>query len=156
MEFFSTHFRYILVPIKSIIQNRIVMQPKIIKRPAVHISPDLLYELQELTQEQGQVVIHCVTEAEVYVDWRARVQKTTFLFDLDSDHQSELLHVVNISIAPEWTIIQKGTQRYYSLIFSGLPKSCTAFDLAELNEPFNPFVVRDIQRNGTDVYYLAL
>jgi len=79
------------------------MQPRVIKKYNPLITPDLLEELQSVTQEEGQVIVHCITEASPFIDWRARIQKTTFLFDLDSDHHSDLLHVENISIAPECT-----------------------------------------------------
>lgn len=132
------------------------MQPKIIKKSNVLITPDLLEDLQTVTQEEGQVIVHCITKASPFCDWRARIQKTTFLFDLNSEHQSDLLHVENISIAPEWSIIEKGGSRRYSLIFSGLPKSCSRFELVELNERYNAFHVADIERNETDVYFLQL
>jgi len=132
------------------------MQPSIIKNPSVAIDPDLLNQLHSLTQEEGQVIIHCCTKASIYSDLQARVQKTTFLFDLDSDHQSDLIYADNISIAPEWSLIPKGKQRAYSLIFSGLPKSCSSFDLLELNEPCRAFFANGIQRNKKDVYFLQL
>ncbi len=132
------------------------MQPGIIKNPSVAIDTDLLNQLHSLTQEEGQVIIHCCSKAEAYAAMRARVQKTTFLFDLNSDHQSELIYANNISIAPEWSVIPKGKQRAYSLIFSGLPKSCSSFDLLELNEPCRAFFAKSIQRNKEDVYFLQL
>ncbi len=132
------------------------MQPGIIKNPSVAIDPYLLNQLHSLTQEEGQVIIHCCTKATVYSAMQARIQKTTFLFDLDSNHQSDLIYADNISIAPEWSIIPKGKQRAYSLVFSGLPKSCSSFDLLELNEPFRAFFAKSIQRNKEDVYFLQL
>jgi len=132
------------------------MQPVIIKNPSAIIDPDLLNQLHKLTQEEGQVIIHCCSTASTQSDLQVRIQKTTFLFDLDSDHQSELIYADNITIAPEWSIVPKGKQCAYSLIFSGLPKSCSRFDLLELNEPCRAFFTKGIQRNREDVYFLIL
>lgn len=39
----------------------------------------------------------------------------------------------------------------FKLVFTGLPKNCMSFDLIE-DIPENGFVVRNIQRNKSDVY----
>ena len=131
------------------------MAPTIIEKPDVEISPSILEKLRTQTDESGQVIVHCISQARSVYPLLLRVWRTTFLYDLNSSHKSHLVHYENISLAPEWTVIPPGYELYYTLFFSGLPKSCTRFDLVEeIKMPF-PFIVRNIRRNNADVYYVA-
>lgn len=105
--------------------------------------------------EESQVVVHCTYKASLWVDG-IRVWKSTFLISRDCGHRSELLHVENISLYPVWTRLYYGEVRNFTLIFAGLPKSCTAFDLVEeIPEP-GGFLVEHIARNQSDVYNVEI
>jgi len=128
----------------------------IITKPKVEIAPDILNELKTSIQEEGQVVIHCVSSSAAAMDYYIRIWPTTFLFDQDSAHRSDLVHVEKITMAPEWQLVPAGTTAVYSLIFSGLPKSCSTFDLEEIIPLPGRFSAKAIKRNQEDVYYVRL
>ena len=126
----------------------------IIKNPKIEISPDLLQDLKEQIHEQGQVVVHCiqVTDHSSYI----RIWPTTFLFDQHSEHVSSLVHAENITYFPEWKPVSGG-ENHFTLIFSGLPKSCLVFDLFEqCDNQAGAFKVSGITRNSSDVYYVQV
>ena len=45
---------------------------------------------------------------------------------------------------------------WFTLVFSGLPKDCKSFDLREEIPEEGGFLVKNIKRNGTDVYRVKL
>ena len=58
----------------------------------------------------------------------------------------------SIVMAPEWMDVFSNETVHFTLIFTGLPKSCKCFDLIE-NAPTNRgFLVKNIPRNNSDVY----
>ena len=128
----------------------------IITKPKVEIAPDILKKLQSLTKEEGQVIVHCVSGGSLLYDSYIRIWTSTYLFDKHSDHTSELVHVENITLAPQWMLVPAGYVAHYSLIFSRLPKSCSLFDLEEVIPQPGGFVAKGIKRNETDVYYVRL
>ena len=132
------------------------MSSTVITRPEIELAPDVLKALMACTHEEGQVTIHCVSRAALQFDHYIRIWPTTFLLDHHSKHKSELVHVENISLAPTWRTVQAGKTVHYSLIFSGLPKSCLVFDLEEIIPLPGRFTAKNIVRNETDVYYIRL
>lgn len=127
----------------------------LIKKPNSKIAPELLRELQALTYEQGQVVVHCLYRS-VFGGDLIRIWPTTFLFDCGSDHVSELVTAEKISMYPQWTQVHQG-EFYFTLIFTGLPKSCNVFDIIEdCNGSSGAFKVLGITRTTNDVYYVQL
>jgi hypothetical protein len=131
------------------------MNPTIITKPAVVISTELLQQLNTFTAEEGQVVVHCLYNSDRRPWMRIRIQPTTYLYAKGSAHRSDLLHVENIVMAPDWQFVPASGEAYFSLIFGGLPKDCTVFDLVELNED-SPFRAYGIPRNEQDVYFIDL
>ena len=131
------------------------MDTPIITPPKIEISADILNALQEFTCEESQVVIHCIYNSCSRPGMRIRVQPSTYLYDENSSHRSELVHVENIVLAPKWQNVSESGEAYFSLVFSGLPKSCTVFDLIEVNEAC-PFRATGIARNEEDVYFICL
>lgn len=130
-----------------------VEAPAIIKKPEVSIDADLLAELKALTYQEGQVVVHCLY---LGLGFDAiRIWPSTFLFDLQSPHRSDLVHAEKISLAPTWTPCRIGLNRF-TLIFSGLPEDCETFDLIERCEGEGAFIVKGIARNDQDVYYVQI
>jgi len=135
------------------------MAATIIKKPETFISKQLLNQIKTQSEEMGQVVLHFVfhTPDMLFGDSLIRIWPTTYLYDLHSAHKSELVHIENITYYPDWYLCPAGTESYFTLIFSGLPKSCTAFDFIEhCTNQSGAFQVKNIQRNKTDVYFLQL
>lgn len=130
------------------------MSPTIITKPKIEIAPELLAMTKTLIQAESQVVIHCLITAPWYSEIGVRIWPTTYLYDHHSSHESELVHFENISAYPEWTMVQPGKSSFFTLFFSGLPKSCTTFDLKEEIPELEGFEVLAIKRNETDVYYV--
>ena len=128
--------------------------PQIIKRPKAEIEPDLLAIIKALPLEESQVVIHCIISAPIYGEIGIRIWPTTFLYGTPSVHKSELVHFENITAYPEWQYVPAGRSSFFTLFFSGLPKSITQFDLVEEIPESHGFEVRGIERNDTDVYYV--
>jgi len=131
----------------------------IIKKPKTKISKKLLREIKTQSEEMGQVVLHFVfqTNDSSLGDSLIRIWPTTYLYDLHSAHKSELVHIENITYYPTWFLCPAGTETYFTLIFSGLPKSCTAFDFIEhCTNQAGAFQMKNIQRNNSDVYFLQL
>jgi hypothetical protein len=126
--------------------------PLVIK-PAVGI--EALTNVDAQTLEDSYVYVHCYFN-NVWNNMLIRIWKTTYLVDCVSSFRAKLIHAENISLAPVWTQIPDGKQYTFLLIFSGLPKSCTQFDLIEeIPEP-GGFVIQNISRNETDVYHIDL
>jgi hypothetical protein len=73
-----------------------------------------------------------------------------------SSEVSKLLTAINISFYPEWTRVKPYSRYDFTLIFEGLPKDCTVFDLEEdIPEP-GGFFASNIKRNESDVYHLEV
>ena len=133
------------------------MAAQVITQPKIEISPDLLDQLLTQTEEVGQVILHFLYLNISPHPTKVRIWPTSYLLDQGSDHRSEIVHAENISWFPQWKDIAPFTQDYFSLIFTGLPKSCDRFDFEEhcTNEA-GAFIVRDIIRNEQDVYYFQM
>ena len=110
---------------------------------------------KEEADVESQVVVHCRFTGR-FDDDKVRVWKSTFLVARHSEHRSELVSAFNVSMYPEWTILKKGTVLNFTLIFTGLPKSCRSFDFLEIIPQPGGFVKRNIARNQTDVYRIVI
>lgn len=133
------------------------MSISVITKPRIDIAPDLLKKLKEQAQEEGQVIVHCVYQAQLPWGSAIRIWPSTFLLDQDSDHQSNLVHMENITLYPEWTPCDPFSTTHFTLYFKGLPESCETFDLEEFCAGSGgEFVVRNIERNETDIYFLSI
>jgi len=128
----------------------------IITKPKVEISPDLLSKLDSQIHEAGQVVVHCIVQNTSAEGMYMRIWPSTNLYPHLSSHRSELVHAENICYYPAWQEMRSG-DNYFTLIFSGLPRSCDVFDLIEhCNGNMGAFRIMNIPRNETDVYYAHL
>jgi len=128
--------------------------PTIIKKPKVDIAPEIIKKISEQVHEQGQVVVHCILD--VMDDLLIRIWPTTVLYDQHSDHASDLVHVDNITLYPQWQQAKIG-KNYFTLIFEGLPKSCIVFNLIEhCSNQAGAFQVKNIARNESDVYFVRI
>src|ERR1700756_5969579 len=101
--------------------------------------------------EERQTIIHCIYNPEMAV----RIWPSTFLIEKESGKKVKLITAFNISFAPEWTFAYNGNNKF-TLIFEGLSKDCTMFDLMEIIPLPDPFVVRNIQRTESDVYHIRV
>ena len=125
----------------------------LVVKPAV--GTEALVNVDAQTLEDSYVYVHCYFN-NVWKNMLIRIWKTTYLADSVSSFRAKLIHAENISLAPVWTQIPDGKQYTFLLIFSGLPKSCTQFDLIEeISEP-GGFLIQTISRNETDVYHIDL
>lgn len=128
----------------------------IITRPKIYIEPSVIEKLKTVTREESQVVIHCLFDAEKQSDCLIRIWPTTFLYDTGSAHRSELVHVDNISMYPIWTEVPNSGTVSFSLIFTGLPKDCSTFDLFEEIPQSGGFKATGIKRNDSDIYFIKV
>lgn len=103
-------------------------------------------EVKTLQSEERQTIVHCSVNNEAYA---IRIWPSTFLIEHGSGKKAKLITAFNISFAPEWTF---NDGRGFTLIFEGLSKSCTSFDLKEIIPQEGGFEVLGIQRNKMDVY----
>lgn len=133
------------------------MPIEIITKPKIQIDSSILEELETQIHEEGQVIFHCLYHNKYMFESAIRIWKTTYLFDLHSDHKSNLIHAEKIVYAPEWQVVPPFSSSYFTLIFSGLPKSCTLFDFVENTKTeYGAFIFKNIPRNQADVYYARI
>ena len=130
------------------------MAPTIIKKPLIEIDPELRRAAEEMIASEGQVIVHCLIRATTFSSVFIRIWQTTYLYPKGSDRKSELVHFENVTLAPEWSRVPAGSAAIFSLFFSSLPKSCTVFDLVEEIAQPGGFIVKNIPRNDSDVYYV--
>ncbi len=105
-------------------------------------------EFKTLESEERQTIVHCScgTPEDVYA---VRIWSSTFLIEHGSGRRAKLITAFNISFAPQWTL---NDGKGFTLIFEGLSKGCTSFDLKEIIPQEGGFEVLNIQRNKMDVY----
>ncbi len=119
------------------------------------VDTEVLASIDPGILEEGCVYVHCrcVNRGD---DLLVRIWKTTFLIDHHSSAKPQLLHAENITIAPHWVLVPKGTTHNFLLIFGALPKTCTQFDLIEEIPQPGGFEIRNISRNERDVYHINI
>ncbi len=146
--------------IKPAIQLSALSSSKTLIKPAPakarpELDPQLLSAVNPETIADSYVYVHCYFQNE-WKDALVRIWKTTYLIDQGGGTKSGLIHAENISIAPVWTLIPDNVTHSFLLIFAGLPKSCTVFDLKEEISQPGGFHVTNIKRNQQDVYHIDL
>jgi len=121
-----------------------------VKKSKIQVDRKIIEKTLEDTQVEKQVIVHCL-----YTDknnnWQIQICKTTYLYDRDSSHKSKLITAYNITVEPIWQDYRAGMTTKFTLVFSGLPKSCTSFDLFEETDG-GEFYSKKITRNNMDVY----
>lgn len=128
--------------------EEVVVKPVIVK--------ELLESLQTKIEEEKQVIVHCCFPASPFLGNLIRIWQSTYLFDNQSEHKSKLIHVENITMSPNWTVVPFMKDFWFTLIFSGLPKDCKSFDLKEVIPEEGGFYVNSIKRNSMDVYRVKI
>lgn len=109
------------------------------------IKTDSETEVKTLESEERQTIVHCTCGA----DYAYRIWPSTFLIEHDTGKRAKLITAFNITFAPQWTL---NDGRGFTLIFEGLSKGCTTFDLKEIIPQEGGFEVLGILRNRADVY----
>ena len=120
------------------------------------IEPELLDQIQTEIEVEKQVIVHCCFKNDLAVGMLIRIWRSTFLLDARSSHKSKLLFADNICFEPNWIEVPSVENFWFTLIFSGLPKGCTHFDLAEIIPETGGFYVPKIERNNTDIYNVII
>ncbi|MBF8456684.1 hypothetical protein IV494_05760 [Kaistella sp. G5-32] len=120
------------------------------------IIQEVLQALQPKVEEEKQVIVHCCFPATYFEGSLIRIWSSTFLIDDSLAHRSSLIHHENISLFPYWTEVPPFKDFWFTLVFTGLPKDCKTFDLQEVIPEEGGFHVKNIKRNGTDVYRVKL
>lgn len=120
------------------------------------ISPELLEALQPKIEVEKQVIVHCCFPAQPHADMLIRIWSSTFLVDESNGHRSSLIHHENITLYPYWTEVPPMKDYWFTLVFSGLPKSCKSFDLIEEIPQEGGFWVKNIPRNKSDIYRVRI
>ena len=138
----------------NIIEDKVINDMEIdIEPKKVTIAPELKNDIKILVEEESQVIIHLHLHFSNFST--IRIWKSTFLLPHINGKKINLVHADNISFYPEWTLCRAG-ETVCTLIFKGLPKDCTIFDLAEeIPEP-GGFYISNIHRNNSDVYHLQI
>jgi hypothetical protein len=130
-----------------------------IEEPPTKVKPSIDFEvlasISPATLEDSFVYVHCYFD-NLGEDMLIRIWQSTFLIDNVSGARSNLIHVENISLAPQWTVIPGGVMYHFLLIFSALPKACATFDLVEDIPQPGGFLVKNIERNETDIYHIDI
>ena len=121
----------------------------------IKIDDETKRKLLEQVKEEAQVIVHCSFTGQKGNN-AIRIWNSTFLYSKDSSHKSKLLSSGNISVYPLWTFVPEGQTLNFTLIFTSLPKSCKYFDLVEDIPESGGFIIRNIERNNTDVYLLDM
>lgn len=106
---------------------------------------EVLPEVKTLQSEERQTIVHCSCGD----DYAFRIWPSTYLIEHGTGKQAKLITAFNISFAPQWTL---NDGRGFTLIFEGLSKACTSFDLREIIPQEGGFEVINIPRNTMDVY----
>lgn len=132
------------------------MPPSSSPTPIRHARTSAREKTKESVQEEKQVIVHCRYTCHNPYGMLIRVWPSTYLIARDIQHTSDLVHVENIPLAPAWMPVGSGESARFTLIFTGLPGSCTKFDLAEIIPQSGGFHVPDILRNDMDVYEVEI
>jgi hypothetical protein len=126
-----------------------------ISKPAIQISDEVKQSLQQMTDEEGQVIVHVTYFAQdAYAG--IRIWPTTYLIPQGGGEKSTLVTLENITLAPNWTMLRKKGDYHFTLVFSPLPKGCKLFHLWEDIDQPGGFLIRNIRRNNSDVYLVRL
>ena len=101
--------------------------------------PAAVTEVKTLESEERQTIVHCTCGD----DYAYRIWPSTFLIEKETGRRAKLITAFNISFAPQWTL---NDGKGFTLIFEGLSKSCSVFDLKEIIPQEGGFEVNNLQR----------
>lgn len=120
---------------------------------------DIETSLLEEQESKGYTIIHCqYTSSCKYVDggWIS-IWPTTYLVNISENTRLQLLHAINIPLAPQKHYFKrKGQLKTFTLIFPAIPKHWTKFSLNERSGSEDGFNVKNITRNNSGIYRVAI
>ena len=122
----------------------------------ISIDEAIKTQIKELEELEKQVIVHCTFKNKLPFHTFIRIWPSTLLLDQDSSHKSILVHFENISGFPNWKRVEANAIMHFTLIFTGLPKSCRMFDVVEIIPEDGGFEFLNIARNDRDVYHVEL
>jgi hypothetical protein len=119
------------------------------------LTDDAVRNLVQEADNEAQVTVH-LTYATPQPGCLIRIWPSTYLVPQQDVASSKLITAIGIAIAPRWTILTEAAPFRFTLVFEALNKSVTLFHLWEdINQP-GGFLVKNIRRNLSDVYYINL
>jgi hypothetical protein len=118
--------------------------------PEILVKKKTKRAVKTVDSKERQTIVHCTYDPASAV----RVWPTTFLVEKETGRRVRLITAFNITFAPEWTFGMENNR--FTLVFGGLSKKCAMFDLVEDIPLPDPFVVKNIARNKTDVYEVKI
>jgi len=121
-------------------------EPKVIE-----VEEELAAEAKAATEVERQVIVHAKVGIGNSV-MGIRIWASTFLIPHEGGNKSKLLNTENITIFPQWMTVGYKPWHHFTLIFEGLPRNCTQFDLIEQIPESGGFEARSIPRNASDIY----
>lgn len=130
-----------------------VKTKKIINKP--EIDSCIIEKVMQDCETEKQVIVHCEF-INGFESQLIRIWPSTYLCDRNSTHKSTLLNAFNITLYPTWLQLEPLTIFNFTLVFSGLPKSCKMFDLVEEIPQSGGFYQGKIRRNKSDVYTIRI
>jgi hypothetical protein len=130
--------------------SRIKEDPLRLYDKEVAVLEEEIEERQTLEEEERQTTVHCKIKLERGSG--VRIWKSTFLIEKETGQRRKLMHNINVPLAPDWLVIDKDGWYSFTLLFEGLDKNCSLFDLQEIIPEPGGFEVVNIKRNNTDVY----
>lgn len=127
--------------------------------------PEIFQEVQTITLEQvditGQVILHCRhygcnAECGKSIRCEINLNPGVTLVPAEGGNPSTILHTYKINLPPKKNYKMNYCTEF-TLVFSALPKNCTAFHFIEPDGSGGEgWVIRNIKRSATDVYKLTL
>jgi len=120
-----------------------------ITAPEKTTQTEVAEETETVLSAERQTIVHCSC-GDVYA---YRIWPSTFLIEAGTGRRAKLITAFNISFAPQWTY---NDGKGFTLIFEGLNKECSVFDLIEQIPQEGGFEVRGIVRNNIDVYQVSI
>lgn len=126
--------------------------------------PEIFQEVQTIALEQvdttGQVILHCRhygcnPECGKSIHCEINLNPGIALVPVEGGNPSSILHTYKINLPPKKNYKMNYCTEF-TLVFSALPKNCTAFHFIEPDAPDGEgWVIRNIKRSATDVYRLT-
>jgi hypothetical protein len=120
----------------------------------IEISNDLLQDFEE----EGFTYLHCTyyTSPKYESGWWVNIYPTSFLMG-GNNQKLEMLHAINIPIAPEKHYLKKfGDYLKFTFIFPKIPTSWKLFDFIEECTSGNGLAVYNIPRNNVGAYNVVV
>lgn len=112
-------------------------------------APEISFEVSADVLEERTAIVHCTLLEDSFI----RIWPTTYLVQ-DDGVRKPMIQAFNIVAYPNWKLVPAGHR--FTLVFEGLDKGCSFFELVEeIPEP-GGFRSGTLQRNASDIYTLEV